>query len=65
MLSAGWRFGHTDTIDTVVDMFRAWMNGSISRCLINGSITLNIVVQLIKLGYMHMYCNYTYVHVSD
>ena len=34
VLSAGWRFDHSDTIDTAVDMFHGWMNGSIPRCYI-------------------------------
>ena len=34
VLSAGWRFGHTDTINTAVGMFDDWMNGSIPRCVL-------------------------------
>ncbi|XP_065906392.1 glutamyl aminopeptidase-like isoform X2 [Dysidea avara] len=29
ILSAGWRFGDTDTINTAVSMFNSWMNGSV------------------------------------
>ena len=46
MLSAGWRFGHMDTINTAVTMFHHWMNGSIARYLMIVCVCVCVCVRV-------------------
>ena len=60
VLSAGWRFGHTDTINTAVGMFDHWMNGSIPRYVLTW-YSLSVCTQIDRPTHA---CTNTYRYVA-
>ena len=65
ILSAGWRFGDTDTINTAVSMFNSWMNRSSKRCFLCVSFVV-FYTEICDVCSWYMYihtCTHTRTHM--